>query len=184
MKKYINLLPSEQQSQMRLASVNSQILSFGIWLILSALVTLTILFVSFLFFRGRLSNLNDEVIVQTKVLEEVRQTAVQKEAEIYNLNLKNFETLTKAQDKWSQIMMEIGRKLPPDMSVDVLKIDRLEKKVEISGRAGSRVSVLSYRQYLIDSPYFQNINFPLSNLEKATNVNWKYRFYIKPNSLK
>lgn len=184
MKRYINLLPPEQQKNIRLARVNSQVLSFVIWLILSILIFATVLFASFLVLRQRLESLQGEIAEQTKTLEELKETSVRKEVEIFSSNLKNFDVLQKSQDGWSRVLEEIARGLPADMTIDTMSINRADRKVELSGRGGSRNSVLQYRKTLIASANFVNLNFPLANLEKSKDLSWKYRFYVKPEFLK
>lgn len=184
MKQYINLLPPEQQRSIRLTRLNSQVMSFGVWFILSLLVFATVLFASFLVLRQRLDAMEQEVAVQSKALDELKDTAVRKEVENFSQNLKNFETLLKARDNWSGILQELARNLPPDMAVDSLSVNRADRKIELGGRAATRSSVLEFRRHLLDSGHFANINFPLANLEKAENLRWKYRFFVNPAFLK
>ena len=32
--------------------------------------------------------------------------------------------------------------------------------------------------------YFEKVNFPLANLEKPKDLNWRYRFFVKPEKLR
>ncbi|MDP3741455.1 MAG: PilN domain-containing protein [bacterium] len=180
MKRYINLLPPDFQKQVKLEKLQSQVVSFGIWSAVSLLVFATILFASFVVLKQSLIGLAEEVAVQTKVLDEIKETSVRKEVEIYNNNLKNFETLAAARNDWSVVLMEIARTLPKDMTIDSLTINRLDKKVELGGHSRSRDQVLQFRKNLVSSSYFTNVNFPLANLEKPTDLNWKYRFFLNP----
>lgn len=184
MKKYINLLPPDYQRDARLGRLNFQILSFGIWSIASLLIFAAILFASFVVLRQRLSGVEQEIVGESKVLDELKETSVRKEVEAYGQNLKNFETLTKARDNWSAVLVELANDLEKDMTLDTLTVGRLDRKVEVAGHAGSRSSVLKFRQSLIASAHFVNVNFPLANLEKPKDLNWKYRFYVKPEFLK
>ena len=184
MKRNINLLPPDNQQQLKLARLNSEVLSFGIWLILSLLVFITVLFAAWIVTRSRLEGTTEQIAQQTKVLNELKQASVRREAEAYNQNLSNFQVLQKAHENWFLVLAELARRLPSDLVLDSFIMNRTNKKVEISGNAASRDSVLKFRQNLLASPYFTNVNFPLSNLEQPKNLVWKYKFYVKPGPLK
>ena len=70
MKRYINLLPPEQQRNIHLSRLNSQVLSFGIWLLLSLLIFSTVLFAYFLVLRQRLEQTDREVAIESQRLED------------------------------------------------------------------------------------------------------------------
>lgn len=184
MKRYINLLPPQDQKQFRLGRINAQILRFGIWVILSLLIFSAILFVSFLFLRADLEAADEEVALKTKALAEVKETSVRKEVEEYNQNLKNFETLIQTNELWSKVLMEIAKNLPPDMTIDSLQVSRTDRKVELSGHARARTSVLEFRRLLLNSSMVSAVNFPLANLEKPSDLKWKYRFFINQEFLR
>lgn len=184
MKKYINLLPPENQKQIRLARINTQILSFGIWVFISLLVFAATLFTTLLFLQGHLQASSEEVAQKTKALAEVKEASVRNEVEEYNNNLNNFEILQSANQAWSRVLIETAANLPPDMTIDTLTISRQDRKVELLGHARSRNSVLQFRRSLLNSSMVSGINFPLANLEKPADLKWKYRFYVAPEFFK
>ena len=184
MKKYINLLPPENQKEIRSSRINTHFLDFGIWVVLSLLVFSTVLFISFLILRGNLNAREEEVARENRALAEVKETSVRKEVEDYNQNLTNFQTLAETSETWSKVLIEIAKNLPINLTIDSLSINRLDHKVELSGHAATRGAVLDFRHNLLNSRMFSRVNFPLSNLEKPAELNWKYRFFFNPDFLK
>ena len=181
--KYINLLPPAEQQKNKVEDVSRQIQDFGIWIVLSLAVLAVVFFVAELFLRGQMQSAAENMAAATGSLNSIHSSSVKKEVEIFNKNLNNFQSLGKQHENWSRIFNELALALPVDVIVDSLVIDREGHKVEAAGHAGKRTSVLKLRQNILASEYFTNINFPLSNLEKAAGPAWKYRFYIKPEKL-
>lgn len=182
MKKYINLLPPEEQQEIRLARINYQIQNFGSWLVLSIFVLLVFLVIARMFLISELEVVFQQVREAAHTLSDSEKTKIRAEVQGLNQDLKNANILQAANQSWSPILRELASILPADVTLDSLKITREEKKIEINGRAAKRDSVLQFRRNLIGSENFQNVNFPLMNIEKATDAPWKYRFYIKPKT--
>ncbi len=183
MKRYINLLPPTEQKQLKLLKVRLQFLHFA-WLLTGGLLLLALLLLGTeLWQRQELNKVTKEVESQNQILREIQASTLPKRVEKFNLNLENFQVLGKKHQNWSAIFIELARLTPEDASLDSVIVSRLDQKIEITGRARTRESMLAFRNSLLGSKYFTNVNFPLTNLEKAQNVPFKYRFYFKPETL-
>ena len=158
---------------------NFQVINFGVWLVMSFLIMILFLFASGLYLSSSLNYYDQQISSKTEELARLEQTPVQKEAERLNSVLINFKTIAGQDMQWSPYLTELARVLPVDVSIDSLVIDRETKKVEVAGRAATRESVLKLRDNILASNYFENINFPLSNLQAPRDVMWKYKFYLK-----
>lgn len=184
MKKYVNLLPQTQQASLRLAKISSLVLSFGIWVVLSLLVTAALLFAAQVYLGKKLEAATILLASRGDELGKLEQSVRKGEIEDLNLDLLNLQKLTGQSENLGPVLMEFAKLLPPDVTVDSITIMRADKKIEAAGRAGTRTSVLKLRQNILGSEFFKNVNFPLLNLEKPTDTNWKYRFFINPEKLK
>ena len=183
MKKAVNLLPPAEQHELRLAAVHAQVVGFGTWLVASFLVLSLFLFLGQIFLKIEQETVTDQVSAESEDLEKLHVDDFRAEVAGFNTNLGNFQTLLKENHAWSQVLQEIARLLPTQITLDGIAIDGSNLKVELNGRAGSRDAVLLLRQNLLQSPYFQKVNFPLDNLENAADLKWSYRFYIRPQAL-
>lgn len=184
MKKNVNLLPPEEQEQIALEQSNFRIIKFGMWWVSSLLLLLVVLLASQFVLSQTAKSTDDQVAAQKLVLAAVERTAVLKQAESVNNTIANFQSLSAQDLRFSPFLIEFAKLLPVDVTIDTLIVSRSTKKVEVSGRAGTRESVLRLRENILGSKYFENVNFPLENLESARDVNWKYKFYLKTASLK
>ncbi len=183
MKKYINLLPPAEQKQFKLVKVRLLFLHFAWFLVGSVIVLCLLLLGADFWLRRELNDVTRQVETQSEALQKIKSSRLSEQAERLNLSLENFQILKSSRQSWSKIFMELASILPQNITLDNVAVNRSDKKIEISGRAGSRESVLALRRKILESAYFVNVNFPLSNLEKAQNVPFKYRFYYKPELL-
>lgn len=183
MKKSPNLLPPLEKTNLVWENYHSQLTKFGVYLIMSLLVTIAASGVGFFAVKHNLSA-NEKLLGETqREFEQIQDTGLAEEIADINLNMVNYDTLSSAHVAWSPVLKEFARLVPPDVSITTLSIDRETLKVEITGKAALRESVLELRKSIIDSNYFHKINFPLFNLESPREVRWKYRFYIRPEAL-
>lgn len=185
MKKYINLLPPSEQQAIRLADRQTKIITFGVWLVLSVVALSAGLFAGRMVFQAKLRVSVAEVVSARGELQQLRSSTLLSQVGQLNLDLQNFQILTGSKvlgSAPSEVLMEIGRILPADVTLDSLTLGGNPsgvKEVELAGRAGTRKSVLRLRENLVKSDRFSNVNFPLRNLEKSQDTQWKYKFYIR-----
>jgi len=180
-KKRINLLPPEEQKHNTLLDINYQIVRLGLMITATILVLGAGLFVSSLFFENTLDRTESEIASYGLVLARFQKAGLEQEITELNESMANFNSLSRAPTVWSPYLAELARILPAPVSIDTLKIDAQTRQVESSGQAATRDSVLELRRNILKSPYFENINFPLANLQTPVDVPWKFRFYVKPN---
>lgn len=179
MKRYINLLPPEEQKQIILERYNSQIAVFGLWVILSLTSMIGIIFLAEIIFSYTLTSGKEEIAAQNLELTRVQDPSIMKRVEELNRDIQNFQTFQKQDLDFSPYLAELQKILPIGLTLDSITLKRENKRIEVTGRAANRAQVLVFRNYIIDSEYFENVNFPLYNLESPENVKWKYRFYLK-----
>ena len=178
MKKYINLLPPEEQKQIAAAARGAQVLSFGFLILFSVAALAVVLFAYQFWLAAEFAAGESEVHARSRALSELQNSSVQSEIANFNADLKNFSALARTENAWGPALFEIVRVLPADLTVDKMSMNA-EGRVELSGRASARASVLQLRQNILGSEFFANVNFPLKNLEKARDGAWSYKFYVR-----
>lgn len=180
----INLLPPAEQQANRVHEASYQLRDFGIWLLISLGLLAFFLAAARFYLQEQLQTSAEELAQQTNFLNNAETASLKKDIESLNTDLANFQTLSADQRRYSAVFMELARLLPSDMTIDRLSFDTADNKAELAGRGGSRSSVLKFRENLVSSQYFKNVNFPLANLERAAGASWSYRFYVDPERLK
>jgi Tfp pilus assembly protein PilN len=181
--KYINLLPKEDQKEIRLEKINSRLTDLLIWIAISFLILALSFFVARIYLGSAMSGYSRLIEQQKQAVARQENKEVKEQLLEFNTHLSNLVLLNENHAKWSEVMIAFSRLVPVGVSIDSFSADRLSGGISIVGFAKSRDSVLVLRNNILDSEYFTNINFPLSNLTRPTNVIFKYTFYVKREML-
>ncbi len=178
-KKYINLLPPEELKFKAQREFARQLWLFGVVFLASLVALAAVLFGAEVYLQRQLRMKSEAIAVRSAELTSLEESQLQDELGTINRNLENFQILQREQMKWSGAFEELAQLLPRGLTLDSLIFTREEKKIEIAGRAATREEVLALRENLLASQHFKGVNFPLQNLERARDVPWRYRFYLK-----
>jgi hypothetical protein len=179
----INLLPESEQKELRMQVIAEQVSSFWIWTLLSFVIFGAFSYFGQFTLKDQITQTERTINVRSAVLNSGENEKYKNEVETLNNNIKSFKALNKEHYQWSRVLEEIALILPSDVTLDSLILQRDTGKIDIVATAGERDSILSFWANVIKFPYFANINFPLSNLEKSTDVPFMFTFYLKPGKL-
>lgn len=181
----INLLPKPRQQLLRDEAIFHSLLIF-IWISL------------FGFGIVVLSQFGVRVYLQTEaqsVQASIDQLNIQvKKGENSNLKtqitqLNNFiadyKSLSDASPKWSKVIKAFSVLPPNGVLISSFTIDFAKNTIYITGSAPTRELVIQlYNNILSDDKEFYNIDYPLENVAKATNVSFHFTFNIRPSLIK
>ncbi|HYE22509.1 MAG TPA: PilN domain-containing protein [Verrucomicrobiae bacterium] len=182
--KIINLLPKSVSRELQLELIASQILNFWTWLVLSMAVFFTLILGSVFYLRTEIQRIDSVIFEQKEVLSSSNTKELESRVSALNTQIKNIQNLQKQHYYWSEMLTELANILPGDVRVDFLGVDRTTGLVEMAGYARSRESVLQFWSNVKKSEYFRDINFPLKNLERATDASFTFTFYVNPEEIK
>lgn len=153
------------------------------WLGLSLVVLIALLAGGRFFLKFEISQMQDKIQLQQQAVSTEQNQKLKKQLNDFNARLKNLVNLDEHQALWSEVVINFARLVPTDVAIDSFIADRQTGRIKIAGQAKTRESVLQLRNNLLGSEYFRDVNFPLSNLTRATNVNFRYNFFINENRL-
>lgn len=182
--KTINLLPQPEQKEIKLELIAHQLLNFWFWIIGSMLLLFALSLVTTIRLRASIADTETEIIKSKEALSSAANQQLEKQVVNLNSEIDRVNLLRSQHYHWSNGLIELGNILPTDMVIDLLFLDRASGKVDISGIAKNRESVLKFWSDMHKSKYFQDINFPLPNLERASDTSFSFSFYIKPEQIK
>ncbi len=182
--KTINLLPKAEQKEIKLELIAHQLLNFWFWIVGSMLLLFALSLITSVQLRTSIADTELEIIKSKEALSSA--TNQQLERQVVNLNseIDKVKLLRSQHYYWSNGLIELANILPSDMVIDLLFLDRASGKVDVSGIAEDRESVLKFWSDMHKSKYFKDINFPLPNLERAFDTSFSFSFYIKPEQIK
>ncbi len=141
-----------------------------------------------------LEKIKQEQSVLTSIKEELSRTPAQEMAEkakSANKNLKDIISFYKEKIYYSEILEEISKIIPSEISLTNLSIFSEKKKnegqtikVSLSGFAPTRKSLFYFRKKLKEAEFFRNVSFPPSNWIKPTDIDFSINFEVKPKTIK
>ncbi|MBP9686338.1 MAG: hypothetical protein KBD66_00890 [Candidatus Doudnabacteria bacterium] len=182
--KQINLLPKEQQKELVLRGWFRNLLRVYMLALASFVLVILLFFgaTSYLSLQGR--GLQSEA-------EELRALAATDEATKIKLAVKavngyvdDYLTLVATAPKWSQLFREFTHMVPSGVQVQSFTVDATRKQVTIQGFGATREQVLSlYDALVAASDRFTNVDYPLENVARPTNINFHYSFTVKDQVL-
>ncbi|MBX4187497.1 MAG: PilN domain-containing protein [Candidatus Doudnabacteria bacterium] len=122
--------------------------------------------------------------MEKNVLKSSDNELLKQQVEAINTQTVTIRNLQGQHYYWSEAFHDLATRLPADIVVDELTADRPTGKVTMEGVAGNRESVLKFWADMHKSEFFNNIDFPLSNLDAATNDPFVFSFFIVPDKLR
>lgn len=184
MKKVINLLPKDKQREVKLLQFAHQQTVFWMWAIISIVVFLILTLLAKVYLGQQQAQAQSEVNAQKQILKSSDNEALKQQVEDLNSQIAGIKNLQKDHIYWSKALAELGNLFAGNISLDLLSIDRESGKIQVQGTAGSRDSVLKFWSDIHKTPTFRDIDFPLANLERATDDSFAFTFYANLDQLK
>ncbi|MBI2356203.1 MAG: PilN domain-containing protein [Candidatus Doudnabacteria bacterium] len=179
----VNLLPKSEQKEIRFELISRQLVNFWLWLVLSLVVLLILSLLAVFQLKLMARQVDGEIDKNRQALSSASNQELQKQVLLLNNEIGKINQLRESHYQWSEALIELGSIIPGDLVVDILTLDRISGKVEITGFAGDRESIIKFWSAMHKSQYFKNINFPLSNLEQARNAHYQFTFYINEDKI-
>jgi Tfp pilus assembly protein PilN len=182
--KQINLLPKEEQRELRLTFFNDQLIRFWIWILVSMMLFVSITYIAKAYLSGQVAETEGQIALSEQILKSSDNELLKSQVEALNQEISALKSIQTQHRFWSVALEELPKILATDISLDTMVVDRATGRVDIAGVAGSRESVLKFWSDVHKSDYFTNINFPLSNLEKPVTDPFTFSFTIKEDKVK
>ncbi len=185
----INLLPPQQQKELRQYQTNKIIIILGfvgiVFLVALALVLLTLNI-----------HLQGEVDYQSSVLEAKRGKSktsqietLQQKFSNYNQKATKLRNFYEKQDHPSKFLKELDSVLLPSVYLTSLSYDKSQEEgykaeVNLSGYSPTRQKLFELKEKMDEKSEWENLKLPPSNWVKPTDINFKISFKIKSGTEK
>jgi len=176
--KTINLLPKAESSELAMELASRQILKFLVIAVGSLLIFLGLAFGIRIPINNEIAENDKQIANLQKELSTSGNLALQRQVVTLNSQMKNITTLTQKRNYWSKALIELGNLSPEGFHLDLASFDRASGQITITGTADNRSSVLNFWSNVKKSTLFKDINFPLNNLEKATDTPFTFSFTV------
>ncbi len=182
--RFINLLPKSEQKETQLQFFSRSQTLFWVWVAITLVMFLAGTFAARLYLTTIQKQTVKDIVEKQKSLQTSDNEQLKTEVNNINQQIRVIKSLESQHVYWSKGFEELGRLFNPDLQIDLISVDRATGKVELLGKSTNRDSVIAFWSGIHKSKYFKNINFPLSNLERANNTNFTFTFYVNMDELK
>jgi len=172
----INLLPPAEKKQLELASFIRLAVSFSIWILVFLIVFIIFLASTYGSLAIMLKDQNRLIEIRradhkTQRLVEMEETIKKVNDQLVNIHLKQKELIV-----WTPVLEELSEITLNGIYLNNFVYQESLNRINITGLANNRDTLLFFQGQLEDSPYFIEIDAPLSNLIKQTNINFSFSF--------
>lgn len=183
--KRINLLPPAAQKDLRF---QRWFASLRLWLMIVAatlLVTLAGQITAYIYLQYEKGILDERVEQLRSLSNQKENTEVKQQVAALNNNIADFSLLADTTPRWSKFLVAFAGMVPPGVKINSLVTDLTSKKVTIQGYSPTREDViLLYNNIKANEKNFFDIDYPLENISRASDVPFHFTFSIREDLLK
>lgn len=183
--KIVNLLPKSKQREFYYHKLFG---SLKILFIISGATFVLVLLAQF----GTKLYLEHELTTIQSTIDRIRLASnkeenanLKKKIQGINNQISDYTTLAGDAPKWSRVLEAFSKLVPEQVYIQNFVVDSIKRQVSISGFAPSRESVIAlYNNIVADNKNFSNIDYPLDNVSKPTDVQFRFTFTVEEKFLK
>lgn len=135
--------------------------------------------------KQQLSGIEADIQYFQQAVDKEENTALKQEIRVINNQMKDFQNLYQNTPLWSDVLEAFARQVPNGVLVTDFSGTLETGEIEIAGYSPTRELVIElYNNINADKEHFKDINYPLENVAKPTDVEFRYTFYLKEGVFK
>ena len=182
--KVINLLPKNRRQELHyMAVLHSLWIVFLLSLVSFGLVILG-QFATKFYLKNAAEQLKLGIVDLKEQIKQNDSAEVKAQVKAANDLVLDYKNLAES-PKWSKVIKAFVKLPPSRVKINNFAIDPTQKSIRITGFSPTRELVIElYNNILNDSDNFYNIDYPLENVAKPTDINFHFTFNIKEDLLK
>ena len=181
----INLLPKIKQQELRYRGMFFSLMRFIVLAGVSFAIVIMLQLLGRFYLQYQLRHIQSG-IEQLKTVSNKQENALLKaRIKLINSQIGDFNTITLSTPTWSKVLRSFAELVPEQVAIQSFTADAVKKQVLISGFAPSREQVIAlYNNIAADREHFSNIDYPLENVTKPTDVSFHFSFTVVDSLLK
>ncbi|MFA6524727.1 MAG: hypothetical protein WCT33_00475 [Patescibacteria group bacterium] len=130
------------------------------------------LFASQMILGNKLKTITAETLVLKEQTENDNTLNLGQTIQNFNTLISNVAGIQSEYAKWSYILLEAGESVNDGIILTSFDIQKANSSFQFTGNANTRDSLLEFKNKLDASPYFENIESPISNLLSKENISF------------
>lgn len=182
--KRLNLLPKPKQQELRYEHLFHAV---SVALVLStAMILLGViaqLGVWAYLDRTQAARMRDIETLKQQI-DKTEHSQQKEEIKLVNNQMTDFITLSTLTPQWSQVLEAVTKHVPNSVKISSITAVASTGKIDIVGYSPTRESVIElYNNINADKDHFKEIDYPLENVSKPTDVQFNFTFFINDEVL-
>jgi len=174
----VNLLPPQEKKELELAKLSHLLTFFAVRLVIVLMIFILVLVSAYFCLRILINTQND--LIKVRQSNEGIQYQAEVEEKIQQLN-QDARKIYLKQDSlilWVPILEELSKIIPSGIYLINFSYLVSTDQINLNGWAENRDKLLVFENFLKKSSYFEEVEAPLTNLIKQTDIN--FSFILKP----
>lgn len=183
--KIINLLPIDKQKELRLNRLFGVVVSL-VWLACATFILVLLAQIGTkVFLQGQEEGL--KIVIDDLKAQASKEENAKIKNRIKELNdiVTDYRNLSASVPRLSKVIRKLAPLVPSEVNLSSMRVDSLKKQIDITGFSPTRELVIElYENVKAGAENFPNIDYPLENVARPTDISFHFTFNINPELLK
>jgi hypothetical protein len=183
--KIINLLPKPKQQELKYEAIFHALLKV-VWISVGSFVIVCLAQLGTkVYLTHQAGTLAENIKQLTEEVNKQDNTAVKDKVTTINNVVADFKNFSDTAPKWSQLVKVFVPLVPVGVHITTVTVNTKDKNMYITGFSPTREMVIQlHDNILADTQNFSDIDYPLENVSKPTNLSFHFNFLVKDSVLK
>ena len=182
--KRINLLPQHKQQELYYGNLFhsvsvAAVLATGI-LLLGIVAQIGV----WIYLQSAEKSISAEVDQVQQQIDKSENAELKEQIKIINAQMVDFQNLQKISPQWSAVLNAFAVLVPKNVKISQFEATSKKGQIDIAGYSPTREAVIElYNNINSDKAHFKDVNYPLENVSKPTDVAFTFTFFIQDGVL-
>ena len=173
----MNLLPIEQRKRVRMILYYQNVIFGGLFLIFLSILLILFLGAFLISLNFTYQTLEKEIVFEeSKSIGEETVAGIEIKINELNQNLISLRNAQLNQSNIYKLIKNLYQNLFLGVQIHNLDIDGATKRVTVTGYSATRENLLTIKEILETSSEYKDVDFPISNLVNAKEINFRFSF--------
>ena len=182
--KIINLLPKQKQQELRYDELYH---SIGVAAVLAVAILLLVLVLQLgmSVYLSHIRGTTEKNIERIKqAIDKQENNEIKNRIKLINAQMTDFKSFVDSAPTWSRVLLAVSKQVPEGVKINTFAADAATKKITINGQSPTRESVITlYNNINQDHEDFRDVDYPLENVARPTEVNFHFTFFMQDKLL-
>lgn len=181
----VNLLPKKRQQELRYESMYRSLLTLFIFSLVSFAVVFMIQVGVKFYLSYQAGSIKNQISILQVLVAKQQDSDVKVQIKDINSFISQYNELAATSPKWSNVIKAFAVLPPKGVKINSFVVNSTNNTVTINGQSPTRELVIElYNKIKNDEKNFFDIDYPLENVAKPTNVSFHFTFHFKPELIK